>query len=88
MVARTAGLTVCEEEFARMVSPSGAALAAAFMPSEVPADLLRHLIEHDPRHDVGGAAGGERYNHIDRLGRPGLRPGLTRQHSEKNSGCQ
>ena len=34
----------------------------------------RHLIEHGARHEVGGAAGGRRHDHADRLGGPALAP--------------
>jgi hypothetical protein len=55
-----------------VVGADVAAGAGAVLDDHRLANLLAQLVGEQPRHDVGGAARGERRNEADRLGRVGL----------------
>jgi hypothetical protein len=69
------GATVCADEFAidHGADRDRAARAAAVFDNDRLAEIGCNTVEHRARDDVGGAAGAERNENLDRLGRPILR---------------
>jgi hypothetical protein len=59
-----------------------AARARLVLDHEVLAELVLEVIGDQPHHQVGGRAGAERHDQLDRPGRPALRQGGNRRGDE------